>query len=156
MKKRFAFLVLAGCALAPAAVLSGCKSSGSDPTTVGLADGVPVRMTPAVRQSQRSSATASSKLDPGHLRYLVRMAERREERGLPVPAEIRIAQRQERYQTTFSLLKSTRSLLDTITNPTTRYIPYLQDGPLAVTATFPPVEAQKPRASVGDRLTFKP
>jgi hypothetical protein len=153
--KRFALLLLAGCALVPATVLSGCKSSGNDATTIGAPAGIQTFVAPARRQSQRASPTASNKVDPGYLRYLVRLAERRQDRGLPAPAELRIAQRRERYRDTFDLLKATRSVLDTVTNPTTRYIPYLQQPTVTVTATTTSPTAQKPRDTVSTNLTFK-
>ena len=155
MKQRFALLLLAGCALVPAALVSGCKSSGSDATSIGSTEGVRTFVTPAQRQSARTSQTASSKVDPGYLRYLVRLAERRQSRGLPAPAELRIAQRRERYRDAFDLLKATRSVLDAVTNPTTRYIPYLEEPQVKVTATTVSPTAQKPRNSVSTNLTFK-
>ena len=148
-------LLLAGCVLVPAMVFSGCKSSGNDATTIGSTDGIRTFVAPTRRQSERPSPTASSKVDPGYLRYLVRLAERRQARGLPAPAELRIAQRRERYQGAFDLLKTTRSVLDSVTNPTTRYIPYLQNPPVTVTATTTSPTAQKPRNAISTNLTFK-
>ena len=119
---RLTGLMLLGLMVSGLVYWTGCSSSGTNPTTAGASLDSAVASSPAARQLNRTRNLAE-KVNPGYLRYMVRLAERRAERGLPAPPDLRIAERRVRYQETFSLLKATRSVLETV-NPIPRPVPF--------------------------------
>jgi hypothetical protein len=104
---------------------AGCASSDGGSSAAATAAGSGAAYTSAaMRQSERTTNN-SEKVDPGYLRYLVRMAERRQQRGLPLPPELRMAERRGgRNSSVLDLLKEVETILVGSPNPETTHIPY--------------------------------
>jgi len=103
---------------------TGCASRDGGSAATAPAGGS-ARTSAAVRQSRRTPLNKSEKVDPGYLRYLVRLAERRQQRGLPLPPELRMAERRGgRNSEVLELLKEVETFLVGNPNPTPTYIPY--------------------------------
>lgn len=123
-RNRSSLSIVAAIAIAVFA-LTGCQSSGGNGTqTAGAGANVNTALSPAGRAATRAGATGD--VDPGYQRYLVRLAERRQARGLAAPAEMRIAQRRERYKGVFDALsKGAVEVAKEAADPITRRIPFV-------------------------------
>jgi len=142
---------------ASAVLLPGCSSDQAS-RDVGAISGLDYGSGVSARQQKRSKSMAE-KVNPGYKRYLVRLAERRKSLGLPAPAELRVATRRDRYMDVFDVLTATKSVLEQVTNPVTRHIPFIgpaQPGTALTTTTATnPKEVSSTARSVSS-LLFKP
>lgn len=125
MSKRHRLPTLSAAVLA-ALLITGCGSSGgsSGGKDLGALAGVNAVSSPADRQARRTAAK-SAQVNTAQLRYLDRLAERRTAQGLPLPASLRVAQRRGRYAEKNDVVTTTKKLVDAVTNPFTRFIPFI-------------------------------
>ena len=112
-----------------ALLITGCGSSGggSGGKDLGALAGVNAVSSPTQRQARRSAAKAAQ-VNTSQLRYLDRLAERRTARGLPLPASLRVAQRRGKYSDEKDVVTTTKKLVNVLTNPITRLIPFTNRG----------------------------
>jgi len=134
---------------------AGCASSdgGSSAAATAAASGG-AYTSAAIRQSKRAP-NKSEEVDPGQVRYLVRLAERRQQLGLPLPPELRIAERRGgRNSSVLDLLKEVKTFLVGSPNPNTTHIPYQDRNTkdLTTTSAFGKPTVTKAPTS----LAFKP
>lgn len=134
---------------------AGCASSDGGSSAAATAAGSGTAYTSAAMRQSKRATNNSEKVDPGYLRYLVRMAERRQERGLPLPVELRIAERRGgRNSGVLDLLKEVKTFLVGSPNPKPTHIPYQDRNAKDQTTTS---AFGKPTATQGPTsLAFKP
>ncbi len=135
---RFAPLPAAALALTALLALPSCKSSGEHGAYQGIGAS-------ASTNTASSAAARANDRDPAYGRYLDRLAARRTARGLPAPADVRVAMRRERYQSVVEILEHVGSVAATAVDPVISAVPHVAAA--AVTKTASPDPFSRPKAA---------
>lgn len=139
---RFAPLSAGALALTVLVALPACKSSGDHAANQGI--GAAVSTNTSVGAAERGAARANDR-DPGYARYLARLGSRRTARGLPAPAELRVAMRRQRYKSVVEMLEHVGSVAQTAVDPIVSAVPHVAAA--AVTKTASPDPFSRPMAA---------